>query len=651
LSRASIAASDTVPGPLERLTKIRWQQPPSSPLRLVAPLSEALPLPIQLVWLIPLYGFSGMVLSLPWATGWIKRNGPRPAAYLNLLVTLLAVVHGSLILQAVLELGPQQISLPWFRVADLELHIGFDLSLTNLAALELVTIMSLLCQVFALGYLDKEWSLARFYALVGFFEGAMAGVVLSSSLFMSYFLLEMLTLSTYLLVGFWYAQPLVVTAARDAFLTKRVGDIMLLMALVALSAWTGSLEFEDLYDWIDTARLAPLPATLLGLGLIAGPMGKCAQFPMHLWLDEAMEGPNPASILRNSAVVTCGALVLVKLMPLLQLAPLAIDVMLAVGTISAVGGALVAIAQVDIKRTFSYSTTSYLGLVFVAIALQQPLLALLLLFAHGLAKALLFMSLGCIIATTNCQDLTELGGLGRRMPATTGAYLVAGLGLTGLLPLGCFWCFALMVQNLQADHPLLAAVVLLTNALTAFNLVRVYRQVFLDQPHPKTRRTPEVNWLMALPMVSLAVLVLLLPLIFVRVDALGAITAISWPSALLVLGSSMAGALVGSLVPLAAFWSRSLFRPLRLVQDLLAFDFYTERIYKATIVAFVAGFAGLVNQVDRVLVNGLVNRIGSASLASAESLRLGVSGQLQSYVLTLVAAILVLLGSLAWLRG
>mgnify|MGYP003337502985 CR=1 FL=1 len=272
-------------------------------------MDSALPLPIQLAWLIPLYGFSGVLLSLPWAAGWIKRNGPRPAAYLNLLVTLVAVVHGSLIIQEVLTLGPQQLDWPWFHVADLDLRIGFDLNLTNLAALELVTFMSLVGQVFALGYLDKEWSLARFYALGGFFEGAMAGVVLSSNLFMSYFLLEMLTLSTYLLVGFWYAQPLVVTAARDAFLTKRVGDVLLLMSVVALAALAPSLSFDDLERWSSTAladgAISPLVGTLIGLGLIAGPMGKCAQFPMHLWLDEAMEGPNPASILRNSAVVTC----------------------------------------------------------------------------------------------------------------------------------------------------------------------------------------------------------------------------------------------------------------------------------------------------------------------------------------------------------
>ncbi len=614
-------------------------------------MTPALPLSIQLVWLIPLYGFAGMLLSLPWASGWIKRNGPRPAAYLNLLVTLLAVLHGSWILREVLRLGPQMVDIPWFRVADLDLRIGFDLSLTNLAALELVTFMSLICQAFALGYLDKEWSLARFYALVGFFEGAMAGVVLSSNLFLSYFLLEMLTLSTYLLVGFWYAQPLVVTAARDAFLTKRVGDVLLLMGVVALAAWAPSLEFRDLYAWAETAPLTPLAGTLLGLGLIAGPMGKCAQFPMHLWLDEAMEGPNPASILRNSAVVTCGAIVLLKMMPLLRLSPVAIDVLLVVGTISAIGGALVALAQVDLKRAFSYGTTSFLGLVFLAIAFQQPLIALLLLFSHGLAKALLFMSVGCVIATTNCQDLTELGGLGSRMPATTSAYLVASAGLTGLLPLGCFWSLGQLIDSLHPHGPLLVAVVLLTNTLTMVNLVRVYRQVFLDTPHPKTRRTPEVIWLMALPMVSLAVIVLLTPLVVDRLTPQHAIATLSPLSATLLLASSGVGLAIGSLIRLDRFWSRSVFPPLRTLQDLLAADFYTDRLYRTTIVAFVAGLARLTSGFDRTVVSGLANRVGLASLASAETLKLGVSGQLQSYVLTLVAGILILFASLVWMRG
>jgi NAD(P)H-quinone oxidoreductase subunit 5 len=617
-------------------------------------LSEALPLPLQFTWLIPIYGFSGMVLSLPWATGWIKRNGPRPAAYLNLLVTLLAVVHGSLVIRDVLAIGPQHLEFAWFSAADLDLRLGFDLSLTNLAALELVTTMSLVCQVYALGYLDKEWSLARFYALIGFFEGAMSGVVLSSNLFLSYFLLEMLTLSTYLLVGFWYAQPLVVTAARDAFLTKRVGDVLLLMGVVALAAWTGSLEYNDLYDWASRSAagglISPLAGTLLGLGLIAGPIGKCAQFPMHLWLDEAMEGPNPASILRNSVVVTCGAIVLMKLMPVVApLSPLATQVLLVVGSISAIGGALVALAQVDLKRAFSYSTTSYLGLVFIAIALQRPGLALLFLLAHGLARALQFMGVGSIIATTNCQDLTELGGIGTRMPATLLAFVVGGAGVVGLLPLGSFWCYGLMLNTLLPASPLLASIFLLTNALTAANVVRVLRSVFGGTPTPKCRRTPEINWLMALPMVSLTVLVLLVPWIMVRIDPVPGIA--SFPLAVGVAGSAAAGVLVGTLLPQDQFWSRATTPWLRLVQDLLAYDFYTPEFYRRTVVALVASLARVTLWIDRTLIKGLVDGVGRLSLSTAEGLKLTVSGQLQSYLLTVIVAVLLLLGGLQWLRG
>lgn len=276
--------------------------------------------------------------------------------------------------------------------------------------MELVTVLSLLAQVFALGYMEKDWALARFFALMGFFEGTMSGLAISNSLLLTYALLEMLTLSTYLLVGFWYAQPLVVTAARDAFLTKRVGDILLLMGVVALATMSGSLNFPEIYKWAETAHLSPTTATLLGLALIAGPTGKCAQFPLHLWLDEAMEGPNPASILRNSVVVACGAYVLIKLQPILNLSPLVLTTLVVIGSVTAIGASMVAIAQIDIKRALSHSTSAYLGLVFIAVGMEWTGFALLLLFAHAIAKALLFMSVGSIISTTTNQDLTEVGG-------------------------------------------------------------------------------------------------------------------------------------------------------------------------------------------------------------------------------------------------
>lgn len=598
--------------------------------------------------MIPLYGFIGMLVSLPWAAGLFRRVAHRPAAYLNILLTLLAFVHGSLILQEVFQSGPVDLSYPWLTVADLELDISFSLSLTNLVALELITGLSLFSQVYSLGYMDKEWALARFFALLGFFEGAMSGVVLSDSLFQSYFLLEMLTLSTYLLVGFWYAQPLVITAARDAFLTKRVGDVLLLMGVVALCSFAGGMGFNDLYAWAATDSLSPLAATLLGLGLIAGPTGKCAQFPMHLWLDEAMEGPNPASILRNSVVVTCGAIVLLKVMPILQHSPVALTVLLVIGSISAIGGSLVALAQVDIKRTMSYSTTAHLGLVFIAIALQIPVLALLLLFSHAVSKALLSMSIGGVIAATNCQDITELGGLGSRMPATTTSFLIGGAGLVGFLPLGGFLAFAQSIELLSVRSIPFMAVFLITNALTALGLVRVFRHVFLGDALIKSRRAAEVNWQMAFPMVSLAVIVVLTPLLLIRLESLDGLLAFPLWAAGVVVGSGLTGLLVGAFIPLNKAWSRSLNPVLRWIQDLLENDFYTERFYRLTIVNVVALFSKLAYSFDRNVVDGVLHGLARFSLQSAEGLKLSISGRSQSYLLTVIAAIVLLLSSLSW---
>mgnify|MGYP003331595100 CR=1 FL=1 len=248
------------------------------------------------------------------------------------------------------------------------------------------------------------------------------------------------------------------------------------------------------------------------------------------------------------------------------------------------------------------------------------------------------------------QDLTELGGLGSRMPATALAFLVGSAGLVGLLPLGCFWCYGLIVHNLIDSAPQFAAVFLLTNLLTAANVVRVFRAVFLGQPMPKTRRAPEVIFWMALPMVSLAVIVLLLPLIMQRIDPVPGIAAFPWPIGLAVAGSGLAGVIVGCLLPQDRFWSRSRQPTLRVIQDLLAYDFYTPVIYRATIVRLVAGLAQATRWFDLNVVKGVVDGVGRLSLATAEGLKLSVSGQLQSYVLTLIVAIVLLLGALQWLR-
>jgi NAD(P)H-quinone oxidoreductase subunit 5 len=602
----------------------------------------------QTSWWVPAYGLIGAILTLPWSIGVVRRTGPRPAAYFNIFMTVLALMHSVWLLQAVWDMPPQRSLIPWLSLPGFDIWLTLVTSRISVGAALFITALSLLAQVYALGYLEKDWSLARFYGLMGFFEGALAGIALSDSLFLSYALLEMLTLSTYLLVGFWYAQPLVVTAARDAFLTKRVGDLLLLMGVVALSVMAGSPDFTHLAIWAQTADLKPLTATLLGLALLAGPTGKCAQFPLNLWLDEAMEGPNPASILRNSVVVACGAYVLIRLQPVLSLSPVALTTLMVLGAVTALGASLVAIAQVDIKRTFSHSTSAYLGLVFLAVGMQQDEVALLFLFAHGVSKALLFMSVGSIILTTSTQDLTEMGGLASRMPATTTAYLVGAVSSVAILPLGCFWAMLEWAEGIWAASPALVGLLLLVNGLTTFNLVRVFGLVFWGVPQPKTRRAPEVPWLMALPMMALAVFALLVPLVFQRLQFLPASDAPNQSVVLLLLLSGGIGLGLGGWLYLNPRQSKPVTLIGKPVRDVLAYDFCIDRLYKLSVVLGVAQGSRFTAWFDRYVVDGVVNFVGVASIFSGEGLKYTISGQSRNYLLTLFVGVLL---SLTLLSG
>lgn len=600
---------------------------------------------------VPLYGLVGAILTLPWAIGLIRRTGPRPAAYLNLLTTFLAFVHSLIVFKDIWSQEPENIVFTWLKVADLDLSFTLEISSVSIGTTVLVTGLSLLAQIYALGYMEKDWAIARFFGLMGFFEAALCGLAISDSLFLSYALLEVLTLSTYLLVGFWYAQPLVVTAARDAFLTKRIGDLLLLMAVVTLCSITGSVNFSDLYVWAQTADLNPVTSALLGLALIAGPAGKCAQFPLHLWLDEAMEGPNPASVMRNSLVVGGGAYVLYKLQPILALSPVALNALLVMGTVTAVGASLVGLAQIDIKRALAHSTSAYMGLVFLAVGMEQGGVALMLLFTHAIAKALLFMSAGSIIFTTSTQDLTEMGGLWSRMPATTTAYVVGAAGMVTLLPLGSFWAMLSWADGLALISPWLTGILVLVNGLTVLNLTRVFRLVFWGTPQPKTRRAPEVGWPMSFAMVSLTIIALLVPLMLQQWYLLPDWQSVNWVVVSLLLSSALLGIAVGSTMYLHKAWSRSTVLGWRFVQDLLGYDFYIDRVYRLTIVGAVAFLSKISAWSDRYLVDGFVNLVGFATMFSGQSLKYSISGQSQGYMLTILVGVSVLGFLISWSLG
>jgi NAD(P)H-quinone oxidoreductase subunit 5 len=589
----------------------------------------------------------GGLLALPWSPGIIKRTGPRPAGYVNLITTFLAFLHSVIAFVATWNHPAKEVFIPWLSTAGLNLTINLELSSISVGALVVITGLNFLAQVYAVGYMEMDWGWGRFYSLLGFFEAGLCALALCNNLFFSYVVLEILTLGTYLLVGLWFSQPLVVTGARDAFLTKRVGDLFLLMGVLGLWTLAGTWDYQDLAIWAQTAKVDPTIITLVCLALIAGPMGKCAQFPLHLWLDEAMEGPIPSTILRNSVVVASGAWVLIKLQPVFSLSPIASTTMIAIGAVTAVGGSLIAIAQIDIKRCLSYSVSTYMGLVFIAVGTQQDEAALLLVLTHALSAALLVMSTGGIIWNSITQDVTQLGGLWSRRPISGLAFIVGILGLIGFPPLGSFWALLKLADGIWANHPWLVGIIIAVNALTAFSLTREFGLIFGGKPKQMSERSPEPIWLMVLPMMILFGMVLHLPLILQSLSLLPSWTALQKDVALLLIWSSIFGVSISAVIYLGNI-PKPIALPWKGLQNLLAYDFYTPKLYKVTIIFGVAQLSKLADIVDRFVVDGIVNFVGLFSLLGGESLKYSNSGQTQFYAFTVLVGVAVLGAWATW---
>lgn len=603
---------------------------------------------LQTVWLIPCYAIAGVIASALWSPALIRRTGPRPAGYINLCMTFLAFVHSLVVFPLVWQHPAQQFSIPWLQVAGLDLSLPVEISAVTVGASLVVTGLNLLAQTYAIGYMEMDWGWSRFFALLALFEAGMCSLAFCNSLFFAYIILEILTLGTYLIVGTWFNQSLVVTGARDAFLTKRVGDLFLLMGVLAIYPLAGTWNFDELAQWAETATVNPTVATLVGLALMAGPMGKCAQFPLHLWLDEAMEGPIPSTILRNSVVVATGAWILIKLEPVLALSPVVLAAVIAIGSLTAIGGTLIAIAQVDIKRSLSYSVSAYMGLVFIAVGTGQTEAALLLILSHALAQAMLVMSTGSIVLNSITQDLTQLGGLWSRRPISGLCCLVGIAGLIGFPPLGGFWALLKLADGLWTTQPWLIAVLLVVNGLTAFSMIREFGLIFAGSPKQMTERSPENFWLITLPMMVLMGMTLHLPLILQSLSLLPDWATLNKDMALLLLWADLVGVGLGAVFYIGQSIPKPIQLPSKRLQSLFAYDLYTPQLYRSSIVFFVDWASRLTDWFDRQIIDGVVNLVGLASLFSGEALKYGNTGQGQFYILTIAIGLAAIAVGMSW---
>lgn len=600
----------------------------------------------QTIWLVPCYALIGMMTALLWSPGGIRSTGPRPAGYINIMATCLGFVHSAIALGEVWQHPPRELHFTWLQAAGLEITFDLEISAVSVGAITLITGLNILAQIFAVGYLEMDWGWARFYALMGAFEAGLCGLVLCDSLFFSYVYLEILTLGTYLIIGYWFAQPLVITGARDAFWTKRVGDLLLLAGVIALYPLAGTWNYGELAAWAQTTDLEPAIATLLCVSLIAGPVAKGAQLPLQLWLDEAMEGPIPASVIRNAVVVASGAYVLIKLRPVFEIAPTASAAIAVIGAVTAVTTSLIAIAQIDIKRVLSYTTNAYMGLVFIAIGLGQEHTALLLILTHSLAIALLYMSSGSIVINAIAQDITLLGGLWSRRPLPAMAFLIGMAGLIAVPPLGGYWgLLQLLNEAAQQSIGLLGAVIAV-NVLLAFALGRAFALIFGGAIQPMSERCPEVLWAMVLPTAILSGFALHLPLILATFNLLPEWTAIAGSLSLVAIASGVTGGALG----IIWHWQPPKARPARLVpemfRELLTNDLYIQRLYRLTIAGLVDITAKVSAWIDRYIVDGAINILGIGVLFGGQALRYSTTGQSQLYItsilLSLVAIALLL---------
>jgi NAD(P)H-quinone oxidoreductase subunit 5 len=594
---------------------------------------------LETAFLIPLYPLVGAFFSLLWVPGLISRTGPRPSGYINLFFNLIAFLH-SLGAWIAFSGTPLTRSWPWLDTAGLSISFDATINQPVLIAMTMICGIHVLAQVYAIGYLEMDWGWPRFFGCLSVFEAGLCALVLTDSLFFAYVVLELLTLGTYLVVGTWFNQSLVVKGARDAFLTKRVGDLVLLAGLVALLPVAGTWNINELNAWAQQATTSPA-LTLILLALIAGPMGKCAQIPLHLWLDEAMEGPFPSTVLRNSVVVVGGAWVLLRLQPLLAVSPTVQAVLVIVGGTTALVGALIALAQIDIKRAISFLVSSWLGLLFLAVGAGAGETAWRMMLIYPLPMALVLLALGTVVSSNVSQDLTQLGGLWSRRPLMGIAFLVGAAGLVGLPPLAGFGALRAMAASLAGSQApvLLTAVVLITNGLISAALVRIFGLIWGGKPSVFTKRSAEVLWLMVLPTMVATGLVLHLPILINRAgygEAWG-------PMALPLLASTLIGISSGAVLYL--FSTEHLPKlpgPLAGLQHWLAADLHTEGLYRRTVVGLVVVLAASSSWLDRALVDGFSNRSGDLALEGARRLSFSTTGRVQAYAFTVLIGVVLM---------
>jgi NADH-quinone oxidoreductase subunit L len=552
-------------------------------------------------------------------------------------------------------------SVNWLTIGGLNVDFGLKLDALSMMMLFVVTGVGGLIHIYSYNYMDEDPGKSRFFAELSLFTFSMLGIVLANNFLMTFIFWELVGVSSYLLIGFWFEKPSAGDAAKKAFITNRLGDFGFLAGILMVWGLLGSLNFSALQNAM-VANPAALgaSATIAGLLIFCGAAGKSAQFPLHVWLPDAMEGPTPVSALIHAAtMVAAGVYMLCRTLFLFNADSL--HVIAYIGGFTALLAALMAVQQNDIKRIIAYSTLSQLGYMVMAVGLSGPTPAMFHLTTHAFFKALLFLAAGSvIIGMHHEQDIWHMGGLKKKMPVTFWTFTIGALALSGIPPFAGFYSKdSILAQCLEQKNYLLFAVAVFVAGLTAFYTFRLFFVVFFGK-----EKTDHAKHAHESPLIITAPLVILA--MFATIGGFIGITnnygsqfaadheTLSLMQQLFEPLKTPVPMLIGIGVALAGiFLAFSLYKnaatdplPKKLggLATAMKNKFYFDELYEATFIRFHDFLAAVADWLDRWILEGaIIGAIRGGTDLSGRALRLAQTGNLQTYAFLFVLGVALLL--------
>ena len=469
--------------------------------------------PNEIVWIIfclPLGVFliNGIFFTLV-PNKFYKTSGILNSAAIGVsfLLTLFLVFRGLDV-----QLDHQSGSFQWMSFGVFEITMGVMLDQLTLVMISVVTGISFFIQIYSLAYMDHDEGYARYFTYMALFTASMLGLVFSKNLVQLFIFWELVGVTSYLLIGFWFTKQSAIKAAKKAFLMTRIGDFGLILAILFVARHGSQyLDITQLYLGIQSGVFSNEMLTIIGLLMVAGAIGKSAQFPLHNWLPDAMEGPTPVSALLHSAtMVTAGVFLIGRMFPLISAVELVSTTVAFVGAFTLIFAATMALVSNDIKRVLAYSSISQLGYMFLALGVGAYSAAFFHLFTHAWFKALLFLGAGSVSHAVNTFDMTKMGGLRYRMRGTFWTMVIASVSLVGIFPFSGFWSKDEILLGAMTSNSLLFIVGLVGVILTAFYMTRMMIMTFFGDykgggSGEKEKSPQDSPPMMLIPMISFAI--------------------------------------------------------------------------------------------------------------------------------------------------